>query len=214
MKSDKGKAISFENNQLKVPNNPIIPFIEGDGIGPDIWAVVKRVLDVAVKIAYSNKRKINWYEIYAGEKAFKKFNEFLPKETLELIKKYYVAIKGPLTTPVGGGFRSVNVALRQELDLYTCLRPVQYFQGISAVVKNPENVNMTVFRENTEDIYTGIEWASETKQAKKLIKFLQEEMKVKSIRFPKTSGIGIKVISKERTERLRKKKLRDLTRGR
>ncbi len=199
---DEPEQIIFEDNKLKIPNNPIIPFIEGDGIGRDIWTVTKQVIDNAVKKAYANEKKISWKEIYAGEKAYEKLGEYLPKETLEQIKQYHIAIKGPLTTPVGKGFRSLNVTLRQELDLYTCLRQVKYFQGVPSVMKNPEQVNMTVFRENSEDIYAGIEWESESEEAKKLINFLKNEMKTTTIRFPETSGIGVKIISKEGTERL------------
>ena len=197
-----GEAITFENGQLNVPNNPIIPFIEGDGTGVDIWAAAKRVLDAAVEKAYSGDKKIAWYEIYAGEKAFKKFEDWAPQETFDAITNYHVAIKGPLTTPVGGGFRSLNVTLRQRLDLYTCLRPVRYFEGTPTPVKRPEDVDMVIFRENSEDIYAGIEWEAGSAEAKKVINFLQDEMAVKSIRFPETSGIGIKPVSKEGTQRL------------
>ena len=197
-----GVAITFANGQLNVPNNPIIPFIEGDGTGVDIWEASKRVLDAAVEKAYGGEKKIAWYEIYAGEKAFKKFEDWAPQETFDAITQYHVAIKGPLTTPVGGGFRSLNVTLRQRLDLYTCLRPVRYFEGTPTPVKRPEDVDMVIFRENSEDIYAGIEWESGSDEAKKVIKFLQDEMAVKSIRFPETSGIGVKPVSREGTERL------------
>jgi isocitrate dehydrogenase len=197
-----GQRITIENGKLKVPNNPIIPFIEGDGTGPDIWAASQRVLDAAVEKAYKGERKIAWYEVYAGEKAFNKFNNWLPNDTLTAIREYIVAIKGPLTTPVGGGIRSLNVALRQELDLYVCLRPVRYFQGVPSPVKRPELVDMVIFRENTEDIYAGIEWQAGTPEVKKVIEFLQKEMGVKKIRFPETSGIGVKPVSSEGSERL------------
>lgn len=197
-----GTPITMENGKLNVPDNPIIPFIEGDGIGPDIWAAASRILDAAVEKAYAGKKKIAWYEVYAGEKAFNKFGEWMPADTLTAIREYIVAIKGPLTTPVGGGIRSLNVALRQELDLYVCLRPVRYFQGVPSPVKHPELVDMVIFRENTEDIYAGIEWPEGSEEVKKVIKFLQEEMGVKKIRFPETSGIGIKPVSKEGTFRL------------
>ncbi|SFS71539.1 NADP-dependent isocitrate dehydrogenase [Marininema halotolerans] len=197
-----GEKITLNNGELQVPDKPIIPFIEGDGIGPDIWAAAQRVFDAAVEKAYGSKKKIEWYEIYAGEKAHDRFGEWLPEATLKAIEEYYVAIKGPLTTPVGGGIRSLNVALRQELDLFVCLRPVRYFNGVPSPVKKPEQVDMVIFRENSEDIYAGIEWEAETDEAKKMIRFMQEEMGVKKIRFPETSGIGIKPVSKEGTERL------------
>lgn len=197
-----GEKITVENGALRVPDQPIIPFIEGDGIGPDIWAASKRVLDAAVAKAYGGNKKIAWLEIYAGEKANNKFGEWLPDDTLEAVREYLVAIKGPLTTPVGGGIRSLNVALRQELDLYVCLRPVRYFEGVPSPVKRPQDVDMVIFRENSEDIYAGIEWDAETPEVKKLIQFLQQEMGVKKIRFPETSGIGIKPVSKQGTERL------------
>lgn len=199
-----GQKITMENGKLNVPNNPIITFIEGDGIGPDIWKSVRNVLDTAVEKAYGAERKIHWMEVYAGEKANAVYGEelWLPQETLEAITEYVVGIKGPLTTPVGGGFRSLNVALRQELDLYTCLRPVRYFKGVPSPVKRPEDTDMVVFRENSEDIYAGIEFEYGTDAQKKIVKFLQEEMGVKKIRFPETSGIGIKPVSKEGTERL------------
>jgi len=198
-----GEKITLDSNgKLNVPNNPIIPFIEGDGTGPDIWNASVRVLDAAVEKAYKGERKIAWYEVYAGEKALNTYGEWLPKDTLTAINEYLVAIKGPLTTPVGGGIRSLNVALRQELDLYACVRPVQYFEGVPSPVKRPELTNMVIFRENTEDIYAGIEWAEGTEEVKKVINFLQNEMGVKKIRFPETSGIGIKPVSKEGTSRL------------
>lgn len=201
---EKGKKITVNNGTLNVPDNPIIPFIEGDGTGPDIWRASKRIIDAAVEKAYNGTRKIEWFEVYAGEKANKFYNEeiWLPDDTLEAIKEYVVAIKGPLTTPVGSGFRSINVALRQMLDLYVCLRPVRYFSGVPSPVKHPEYVDMVVFRENTEDIYAGIEWKAGTEEVKKVINFLQQEMGVKKIRFPETSGIGIKPISEEGTSRL------------
>jgi isocitrate dehydrogenase len=194
--------ITMENGKLRVSNHPIIPFIEGDGTGPDIWAASKRVLDAAVDKAYNGEKKIAWKEVYAGEKAKNLVGEWLPEETLDTIKEYLVAIKGPLTTPVGGGIRSLNVALRQELDLYVCVRPVRYVDGVPSPVKHPEHVDMVIFRENSEDIYAGIEWEAESAEAKKVIQFLQEEMGVKKIRFPETSGIGVKPVSKEGTERL------------
>ncbi|WP_077615516.1 NADP-dependent isocitrate dehydrogenase [Caenibacillus caldisaponilyticus] len=197
-----GERITVENGKLNVPDHPIIPFIEGDGTGPDIWAAASRVLDAAVEKAYNGKRKIVWKEVLAGEKAYKQTGEWLPAETLETIREYIIAIKGPLTTPVGGGIRSLNVALRQELDLFTCLRPVRYFKGVPSPVKHPEKTDMVIFRENTEDIYAGIEYAKGTEEVKKLIDFLQNEMGVKKIRFPETSGIGIKPISEEGTKRL------------
>ncbi|WP_155837074.1 NADP-dependent isocitrate dehydrogenase [Aneurinibacillus terranovensis] len=198
-----GEKITVDSTgKLNVPNNPIVPFIEGDGTGPDIWNASVRVLDAAVKKAYNGEKKIAWYEVFAGEKAFNKFGEWLPKDTLTAISEYLVAIKGPLTTPVGGGIRSINVALRQELDLYACVRPVQYFEGVPSPVKHPELTNMVIFRENTEDIYAGIEWAEGTEEVKKVISFLRNEMGVKKIRFPETSGIGIKPVSKEGTSRL------------
>jgi isocitrate dehydrogenase len=192
---------------LNVSDQPIIPYIEGDGTGFDITPVMIKVVDAAVEKAYGGKRKIHWMEIYAGEKATKVYGPdvWLPEESLEVLKEYVVSIKGPLTTPVGGGIRSLNVALRQELDLYVCLRPVQYFKGVPSPVREPEKTNMVIFRENSEDIYAGIEWAAESEQAKKVIKFLREEMGVKKIRFPETSGIGIKPVSREGTERLVRK---------
>ena len=187
-----------------IPNDPIIPFIEGDGIGVDITPVMKDVIDAAVAKAYKGEKKIVWMEIYAGEKATQLYGEnvWLPDETLEAIKEYKVAIKGPMTTPVGGGIRSLNVAIRQQLDLYQCVRPVQYFSGVPSPVKDPSKVNMVIFRENTEDIYAGIEWLAETDDAKKIINFMQTELGVNKIRFPQTSSIGIKPVSKEGTQRL------------
>ena len=197
-----GERISYADGKLQVPDQPIIPFIEGDGTGPDIWHATARVVDAAVAKAYGRTRQIHWYEIYAGEKAYSLFGECAPQETFEAIRYYHVAIKGPLTTPVGGGFRSLNVTLRQKLDLYTCLRPVRYFEGVPSPVKHPESVNMVVFRENSEDIYSGIEWEAGSPEVKKLIAFLQQELGVTKIRFPETSAIGIKPISQEGTERL------------
>ncbi len=192
---------------LNVPDNPIIPYIEGDGTGFDITPVMLKVVDAAVAKAYGGKRKIHWMEIYAGEKATKVYGPdvWMPDETLEILKDYVVSIKGPLTTPVGGGIRSLNVALRQELDLYVCLRPVRWFKGVPSPVKEPEKTDMVIFRENSEDIYAGIEWQAESAGAKKVIDFLIKEMGVKKIRFPDTSGIGIKPVSREGTERLMRK---------
>jgi isocitrate dehydrogenase len=194
---------------LNVPDQPIIPYIEGDGTGLDITPVMLKVVDAAVAKAYGGRRRIHWMEIYAGEKATRVYGPdvWLPDETLEIVKDYIVSIKGPLTTPVGGGIRSLNVALRQQLDLYVCLRPVQYFKGVPSPVKHPEKVDMVIFRENSEDIYAGIEYEAESDQAKKLIRFLQDEMGVTKIRFPATSGIGIKPVSREGTERLVRKAL-------
>ncbi|CAG9611444.1 MULTISPECIES: NADP-dependent isocitrate dehydrogenase [Bacillus] len=197
-----GEKITVTNGVMNVPNNPIIPFIEGDGIGPDIWAAASRVLEAAVEKAYNGEKKIVWKEVLAGEKAFNQTGEWLPEETLELIREYLIAIKGPLTTPVGGGIRSLNVALRQELDLYVCLRPVRYFDGVPSPIKRPEDTDMVIFRENTEDIYAGIEYAQGSEEVQKLLAFLQNEMGVKKIRFPETSGLGIKPISEEGTKRL------------
>ena len=188
--------------KLRVPDAPILPFIEGDGTGPDIWRASVRVFDAAVATAYAGKRHITWKEVLAGEKAFNQTGSWLPDETLDAFRSHLVGIKGPLTTPIGGGIRSLNVALRQLLDLYVCLRPVRYFAGVPSPVKRPELVDMVIFRENTEDIYAGVEWAAGTADAKKVIAFLQNEMGVKKIRFPATSGIGIKPISSEGTERL------------
>lgn len=197
-----GTKVKIVKGKLKVPNDPIIPFIEGDGTGPDIWAASVRVLDAAVEKAYHGKKKIIWKEVLAGEKAFNQTGNWLPKETLDTINEYLVAIKGPLTTPVGGGIRSLNVALRQELDLYACIRPVQYFKGVPSPVKEPHLVDMVIFRENTEDIYAGIEYLNGTTECEKVLNFLQNEMGVKKIRFPKTSSFGIKPVSAEGTERL------------
>ncbi|WHY70814.1 NADP-dependent isocitrate dehydrogenase [Fictibacillus enclensis] len=197
-----GERITVDNGVLNVPNHAIIPFIEGDGTGPDIWAAASRVLEAAVDKAYNGEKKIVWKEVLAGEKAFNETGEWLPAETLDVIRDYIIAIKGPLTTPVGGGIRSLNVALRQELDLFTCLRPVRYFKGVPSPVKRPEDTDMVIFRENTEDIYAGIEYASGSDEVKKVISFLQNEMGVNKIRFPETSGIGIKPVSSEGTKRL------------
>jgi isocitrate dehydrogenase len=197
-----GTKVTIVKGKLKVPNDPIIPFIEGDGTGADIWAASVRVLDAAVEKAYKGKKKIVWKEVLAGEKAFNKTGNWLPNETLDVIREHLVAIKGPLTTPVGGGIRSLNVALRQELDLYACVRPVQYFKGVPSPVKEPHLVDMVIFRENTEDIYAGIEFLQGTPEAEKMLNFLQNEMGVKKLRFPKTSSFGIKPVSKEGTERL------------
>jgi isocitrate dehydrogenase len=196
------EKITMQNGKLIVPDNPVIPFIEGDGVGTDIWKNVEPVLDKAVEKAYGGKRKIAWKEVLAGEKAFDATGSWLPDETLSAFRDYLVGIKGPLTTPVGGGIRSLNVALRQELDLYACVRPVRWFKGVVSPVKRPEDVNMVIFRENTEDIYSGIEWMEGTPEANKLLHFLQNEMGVTKIRFPKTSSFGIKPVSKEGTERL------------
>jgi isocitrate dehydrogenase len=187
---------------LQVPDHPVIPFIEGDGTGPDIWRASVRVLDAAVAKEFAGKKRIAWAEVYAGEKSKKLFDTWLPGETLQAFKTYLVGIKGPLTTPIGGGISSLNVAIRQVLDLYVCLRPVRYFRGVPSPVKRPEKVDMVIFRENTEDIYAGIEWPAESEPAKKLIAFLQSEMGVTKIRFPATSGIGIKPVSREGSERL------------
>ncbi|MDR1967804.1 MAG: NADP-dependent isocitrate dehydrogenase, partial [Burkholderiaceae bacterium] len=192
---------------LNVPDQPIIPYIEGDGTGMDITPVMMKVVDAAVAKCYAGQRKIHWMEVYAGEKSTQVYGPdvWLPEETLQALKDYVVSIKGPLTTPVGGGIRSLNVALRQELDLYVCLRPVQYFNGVPSPLKEPEKVNMVIFRENSEDIYAGIEWEAQSEKARKVIKFLTEEMGVNKIRFPQTSGIGIKPVSIEGTERLVRK---------
>src|ERR1039457_4590645 len=197
-----GGKISTSGGTLKVPDNPVIPFIRGDGTGPDIWASAVRVLDASVAKAYAGRRRISWFEVFAGEDSFKRFNNWLPDDTVEAFKEYLVGIKGPLTTPVGGGITSLNVAIRQMLDLYVCLRPVRYFTGVPSPVKHPEKVNMVIFRENTEDIYAGIEWPAESEQAKKIIAFPQNEMGVRKIRFPGPSGIGIKPVSREGSERL------------
>lgn len=196
------EKITMNNGLLQVPAQPIIPFIEGDGIGPDIWRASVRVFDAAVEKAYGGDRKIEWKEVLAGEKAFQQTGEWLPKATLDALKEYLVSIKGPLSTPVGGGIRSLNVAMRQELDLYACVRPVRWFNKVPSPVKHPEKVDMVIFRENTEDIYAGIEYMTGTPEAKKLLDFLQNEMGVKKIRFPETSSLGIKPVSIEGTERL------------
>ncbi|MBS1169596.1 MAG: icd [Burkholderiaceae bacterium] len=195
------------NSTLNVPDHPIIPFIEGDGIGVDVTPVMRKVIDAAVVKAYAGKRQIEWMEIYAGEKATRLYNPdtWLPDETLQAMKEFVISIKGPLTTPISGGIRSLNVAMRQKLDLYVCLRPVRYFQGVPSPLKHPEKTDMVIFRENTEDIYAGIEWAEGSEGAKKVIKFLQDEMGVSQIRFPETSSIGIKPVSEEGSERLIKK---------
>ncbi len=198
----KPEKIKLKEGRLSVPENPVIPFIEGDGTGPDIWKASVRVFDAAVAKVYNGKRKVEWKEVLAGEKAFKLTGSWLPEETLSVFRDYLVGIKGPLTTPVGEGMRSLNVALRQVLDLYTCYRPVRYFQGVPSPVKHPERVNMHIFRENTEDIYAGIEFMNGKPETDKLKRFLIEEMGVKSIRFPATSSIGIKPVSLEGTERL------------
>jgi isocitrate dehydrogenase len=197
-----GDKITIKDGKMIVPDHPVIPFIEGDGTGPDIWNASVRVLDAAVEKAYNGKRKIIWKEVLAGEKAFRKTGNWLPDETLDAIREYIVAIKGPLTTPVGGGIRSLNVALRQILDLYVCLRPVKYFRGVPSPVKHPETTDMVIFRENSEDIYAGIEWMQGTPEAKRIVDFLINEMGVKKIRFPESSSIGIKPVSKDGTERL------------
>ncbi len=199
-----GRAITAHDGKLNVPDRPIIPYIEGDGIGVDITPVMRAVVDAAVDKAYGGKRSISWMEIYAGENANRVYGEnvWLPEETLQAIRDYLVAIKGPLTTPVGGGIRSINVALRQELDLYVCLRPIRYFDGTPSPLKHPEKTDMVIFRENAEDIYAGIEWEAGSAEVRKIIDFLQGEMKVTKIRFPQTAGIGIKPVSKEGTERL------------
>ncbi len=197
-----GSKITTTNGVLNVPNDPIIPFIEGDGIGPDIWAAAEKVFNAAVEKAYGGEKKIQWKEILAGEKAYNQTGEWLPKDTLDAVREYLIAIKGPLTTPVGGGIRSLNVAIRQELDLYTCLRPVRYFDGVPSPFKHPEYVDMVIFRENTEDIYAGVEWMAGTDEVKKLMNFLNTEMGVNKIRFPETSSLGIKPVSQEGSERL------------
>ena len=199
-----GSKIQMDNGKLLVPDNPVIPFIEGDGIGPDIWKASVRVFDAAVEKAYSGERKIDWLEVYAGEKAFNKFNNWLPDETIEHCREYLVSIKGPLTTPIGGGMRSLNVALRQLLDLYVCLRPVRWYKGVPSPVKSPENVDMVIFRENTEDIYAGIEFEEGTKSNQKFLSLFKESFpeEYSKIRFPESSGIGIKTVSIEGSERL------------
>lgn len=199
-----GETIQIKNGKLVVPDHPIIPFIEGDGTGPDIWKASQAVLDAAVAKAYGGKRKIQWFEVFAGEKSFKKFNDWLPEDTLTAMKHFLVSIKGPLTTPIGGGIRSLNVALRQMMDLYVCIRPVRWFKGVPSPVKNPGKVEMVIFRENTEDIYAGIEFEKGTAGAKKLLDFLQEHFpkEYSKIRFPGSVGLGIKPVSQEGTERL------------
>ena len=202
--ANSGSKIQMSNGKLHVPNDPIIPFIEGDGIGPDIWRASVRVFDAAVEKAYQGERKINWIEVYAGEKAFDKFNNWLPDETIEKCREYLVSIKGPLTTPIGGGMRSLNVALRQLLDLYVCLRPVRWYQDVPSPIKSPENVDMVIFRENTEDIYAGIEFEQGTESNQQFLSLFKEAFpeEYAKIRFPETSGIGIKPISIEGSERL------------
>ncbi len=197
-----GHTITVEDGRLIVPDDPIIPFIEGDGTGRDIWRASVRVFDAAVKRAYDGQRRIAWLEVYAGEKAFNTLKTWLPEETVQAFRTYIVGIKGPLTTPVGGGIRSLNVALRQLLDLYVCLRPVRYIRGVPSPVKRPEQVNMVIFRENTEDIYAGIEWEAQSPDVGKVIRFLQDEMGVTKIRFPESSAIGIKPVSRDGSERL------------
>ncbi|HRP07222.1 MAG TPA: NADP-dependent isocitrate dehydrogenase [Gemmatimonadales bacterium] len=197
-----GDRITVSGGQLQVPDVPVIPFIEGDGTGPDIWRASRQVLDAAVERAYGGRRRIAWFEVFAGEKSKDRFDSWLPEDTLAAIDHYLVAIKGPLTTPVGGGFRSLNVALRQQLDLYACVRPVRWFTGVPSPVKDPGAVDMVIFRENTEDIYAGIEFEAESDAARRMITFLRDEMGVRSIRFPDTSAIGIKPVSREGSERL------------
>ncbi|TVP83580.1 MAG: NADP-dependent isocitrate dehydrogenase [Alkalicoccus sp.] len=197
-----GEKITVTNGELHVPNKPIIPYIEGDGIGPDIWKASSRVIEAAVDKAYNGEKAIEWKEVLAGQKAHDKTGEWLPAETLDTIREYMIAIKGPLTTPIGGGFRSLNVALRQDLDLYACLRPVRWYEGVPSPVKRPEDTDMVIFRENSEDIYAGIEFQEGTQEVKKVVDFLQNEMGADKIRFPETSGIGIKPVSREGTERL------------
>jgi isocitrate dehydrogenase len=196
------KILMDKNGKLNVADQPTIPFIEGDGIGPDIWKASVRLFDAAVEKAYHGKKKINWLKVLAGEEAFNKTGEWMPKATMDVLKEYLVAIKGPLTTPVGGGIRSLNVMLRQELDLYVSLRPIKYFEGVPSPMWQPEKVNMVIFRENTEDIYAGIEYMTGTPEAKKLLDFLQDDLGVKKIRFPESTSFGIKVVSKEGSERL------------
>ena len=194
-----GQKIELENNKLVIPDNPIIPFIEGDGIGPDIMSVTRKVIDAAVEKAYNGKKKISWFEIFAGDKAQKKYGTVLPEDTFKAIEYYIIVIKGPLTTPVGGGYRSLNVTLRQKFDLYSCIRPVRYFKGVPSPVKNPEDMNIVIFRENTEDVYAGIEWQEGTPEVKKIIDFIKDNY---AIEIASDSGIGIKPISIKRTERL------------
>ncbi len=197
-----GQKMNMENGRLNVPDNPVIPFIEGDGIGPDIWNASVNVFNNAVEKAYHGGRKIEWLEVLAGEKAFNETGEWLPQQTLDSIKEHLVAIKGPLTTPVGGGIRSLNVALRQKLDLYACVRPVRWFEGVPSPVKEPSLVDMVIFRENTEDIYAGIEWMHGSEDVEKVKSFLQNEMGVTNIRFPNTASLGVKPVSLEGTGRL------------
>ncbi|HEY4101247.1 MAG TPA: NADP-dependent isocitrate dehydrogenase [Gemmatimonadales bacterium] len=197
-----GETITVADGRLLVPDTPIIPFIEGDGTGPDIWKASQLVLDEAVRVSYGGARRIEWLEVFAGEKSKAAYDSWLPEDTLAAIQHYLVAIKGPLTTPVGGGFRSLNVALRQQLDLYACVRPVRWFEGVPSPVKDPAAVDMVIFRENTEDIYAGIEYAAHTDAARKVIAFLQDEMKARNIRFPESSAIGIKPVSEEGSKRL------------
>jgi isocitrate dehydrogenase len=199
-----GAKITMSAGKLVIPDRPIIPFIEGDGTGRDIWRATQRVLDAAVEKAYAGRRKIAWAEVYAGEKAFTKFNSWLPEETTDAFREYVIGIKGPLTTPIGGGIRSLNVALRQILDLYVCLRPVRWFRGVPSPVKNPQNVDVVIFRENTEDIYAGIEWEAGSEQVKKMLAFMEREFprEYKRIRFPGSCGLGVKAVSREGTERL------------
>lgn len=197
-----GAKITKSSGKLNVPDIPIIPFIRGDGTGPDIWAASVRVFDAAVEKAYGGKRRVEWLEVFAGEESFNRFGEWLPQDTIDKFREYLVGIKGPLTTPVGGGIRSLNVALRQMLDLYVCLRPVRYVTGVPSPVKHPELVDIVIFRENTEDIYAGIEWKSKSTEVQKVIQFLEKEMKVSKIRFPESSGIGIKPVSEEGSKRL------------
>jgi len=202
---DEGEKIKVYCRKLEIPNNPIIPYIEGDGVGVDITKVMRKVVDSAVNKAYGDDRKIVWFEVFAGEKAYKKYGEYLPKDTLKALWDYVVSIKGPLTTPVGGGYRSLNVTIRQELNLYACVRPVKYIPGVPAPVKNPELVDMVVFRENTEDVYAGIEWPSESKEAKEVINFLKEKM---SVDLRADSGIGVKPISKTGTYNIVRKAIK------
>ncbi|HXB54687.1 MAG TPA: NADP-dependent isocitrate dehydrogenase [Vicinamibacteria bacterium] len=207
---DAGERIAFREGRLQVPHQPIVPFIEGDGTGPDIWRASVRVFDAAVAKAYAGKRRIQWMEVFAGEKSQERFQSWLPDETVEAFREFLIGIKGPLTTPVGGGFRSLNVALRQLLDLYVCLRPVRWFKGVPSPVKHPEKVDMVIFRENTEDIYAGIEFESGSKEAQKVLAFLEETFPLlyKKIRFPATTALGIKPVSREGTERLVKAAVR------
>src|SRR6059058_4374391 len=204
LKPPAGGKVSIKDGKLTVPDNPVLPFIRGDGTGPDIWAASERVFDAAVQKAYGGKRKISWFEVFAGETAKNKFDNWLPDETVQAFDKYLVGIKGPLTTPVGGGIRSLNVALRQMLDLYVCLRPVRYFKGVPSPVKRPEKVDMVIFRENTEDIYAGIEFEQGSEACKKFLTLFKEAFpkEYAKIRFPETSGIGLKPVSREGTERL------------